>query len=245
MFKESLERGGLSAKEAAIYLALLELGKTTTQHISKRCRLSRSTVYSVLEQLAAKGLVAVFDEKKIRHYLAEDPNKILQGLSERFAAVRMVLPDLKEIYKATKVRPQMKFYEGNEAIREMYKGILKEPGLKGYDIIASEEDWLKMNPRFFENFKKRRAAHGIHTRLLLEHSQTARERKVGESATNSEVKIIPPALCSDISAGCYIFKQKVIFLAYRKEHVACEIYSQEIAGLLQMMFNFIWHFLAK
>lgn len=246
MLKESLQKYGLSGKETDIYLALLELGKAKTRDIASKTRLPRSTIYSILSELEAKGLVFSLDQGKIRTYAAEDPAKIVDDISGRAQTIKSVFPELKQLYQGTKVKPQVRYYQGISEIREMYDNILKIKGLKSYDIVSAEGYWLGMDEKFFTSFKKRRSQAGIKTRLILDNSQASIERKAQEIETNSEVKILPPAMSSwKFSAGTYIFEDKVIFTAYRNELVAVEIISREITSLMKMMFEFSWQFLAR
>lgn len=244
MLKDSLKKFGLSDKEAALYLILLELGKAKVQDIARKTKLPRSTVYSVLGDLQQQGLVFAFDQGKIRYFAPQDPGQIVQEMAARTESIKSIFPDLRQLYRAAKARPQIRYYEGVAEIKAMYLDILKMKGLKAYDIIAAEEEWLKLDSAFFRDFKERRAAAGIKTRLILEHSQAALDRKAHERESNSEVKLVPPGLGWKFTAGCYIFTDRVIFIAYKEERVACEIHSAEIAVLLKLLFEFSWKSLA-
>lgn len=246
MIKESLQKYGLSPKETEVYLALLELGKAKTKDIAPKTKLSRSTVYSVLTALEAKGLVFSYDQGKIKTYAAQDPGKLVDEIASRAQSIKTIFPELKQLYQGAKVKPQIKYYQGLAEIEEMYNSILKIKGLKSYDIVAAEGYWLNMDEKFLAGFKKRRAEAGIKTRLILDNSPASLDRKAKEEQTNSEVKILPPVMAAwKFSAGAYIFENKVIFIAYKEELVSVEIISQEITSLLKMMFEFIWQFLAK
>lgn len=238
--KETLKKFGLSEKEAELYLVLLELGKAKVQDITHKTKLPRSTIYSVLEYLEQRGLVFSFDQGKIRYFSPQDPDRIIQEAAARAEALKTLLPNLQQLYHNASARPHIRYYEGVKELKTMYREILRIPGLKTYDIIASEEEWLSMDPAFFEEFKKERAQAGIHTRLILENSPTAQERKAHAPETDSEVKIVPEGLPWKLSAGCYIFQDRVIFIAYKQERVACEIHSKEIASLQHLVFEFLW-----
>lgn len=240
MLKESLEKFGLSEKEAEIYLILLELGKAKAQDVARKTKLPRSTIYSILEYLEKRGLVFSFDQAKIKYFTAQDPAKIVQEMNERILAIKTAFPELKQLYRTAKAKPQIRYYQGLSELKTMYQSILKLKGISAYDIIASEEEWLRMDPAFFADFKQQRARAGIRTRLILESSETALGRKAHQRETYSEVKIIPPALGWKFTAGCYIFPDRVIFIAYREERVALEMISAEVAGLMKTMFEFMW-----
>ena len=245
MIENSLKKLGLADNEAAVYLALLELGKGNVASLTKKAHLPRSTVYSVLASLQIKGLIFSYLQKKTLIYSVHDPKAFLLEAENHLKAAQDILPDLKSLYRSAQGRPHIRYYDGREEMRQMYEGLLKIKNLTAYDIICSEETWLSMDQRFFEHFKARRAAKKIKTRLILEHSSTSLARKEREEQTYSEVKIIPPGLRWSVAAGCYIFKDRVIFLGYKREQIAVEILSEEIAQLQQMNFEFMWRFLSR
>ena len=75
----------------------------------------------------------------------------------------------------------------------------------------------------------------------METSIVAESRKAEEAKTLSEVKLLPPAFSPLVfSAGCYILQDRVIFISYKKEHIATEIFSKEITSFMQNIFNFMW-----
>lgn len=57
-----LRKMGLDKKESLIYMTLLKLGPATAQELSQKIKISRPTVYRILENLQKKDLV--FREKK-------------------------------------------------------------------------------------------------------------------------------------------------------------------------------------
>ena len=59
-----LKNLGLNDKEANIYLALLQLGKSTATKIAKKSGLKRPTTYVIIEQLIDKGFV----QKLVNHF---------------------------------------------------------------------------------------------------------------------------------------------------------------------------------
>ena len=237
---ETLEKFGLSSRESRVYLACLELGKANCQAIAKKAGLPRSTTYSVLEGLAKINLVFTYEKQKIRQYFAEDPQKVVNLSEESTQAIKSIFPELKSLYKTAKGRPRIKYYENLSAIKEMYSDILRQKGLKEYLIIASESAWLHMDEKWFAEFKKRRAAAKIKTRLILEDSPEARQRQEEAGKTFSEVKILPKDFIYEMGSGVYIFREKVIFLEYKKDLIAVEVQSKGIANMQRMMFEMVW-----
>lgn len=161
-------------------------------------------------------------------------------MQNRLQLFKEALPEFKNLYESSSVKPQITYYVGKDELFKMYTNILKRKKLKHYDIMAAEGEWLEINPHFFKKFKQDRATAGITTRMILEYSEVALQRQQEAQKTLSHVKILPPALSAPFHGGCYIFSESVIFVAYRKEHIAVEIVSPEIASVVQTMFSFMW-----
>lgn len=71
-----LEDVGLSEKEAAVYLACLEIGTGLASAIAKRAGINRCTTYAILEKLTTKGLIIQFIENENKLYQVEDLLKL-------------------------------------------------------------------------------------------------------------------------------------------------------------------------
>lgn len=236
---------GLSLKEENVYKTLLTLGEATVKEIAVSSKLDRTTIYDVLSELEKRGMVYKAESKKVLRFFPHSPKNLLIELKQKEEKLKELLPDLIDLHRTSGKTPVIKVYSSEKELLKLYDSILEIRGLKSYDIITSEQDWLSMNSGFLKGFKKRRAERGIHTRLVTETSMIAEARKSDKEKTLSEVKLLPPAF-SPLSwtAGCYILPDRVIFISYKKEHVAVEIFSKEISSFMQNIFNFMWKMLA-
>lgn len=232
---------GLSAKSNAIYQALLELGEATVKELALTSKLDRTTIYDVLSDLEQRGLVYKTEEKKVLRFYPHSPKNLLIELQQKENKLKELLPELIDLHRTSGKVPVVRIYSSQQDLLKLYDSLLEIKGLTSYDIICSEQDWLQMNPSFFKEYKKRRAKLGIRTRLIMETSMAAEARKEQQGKTLSEVKLLPPAFSPLVfSAGCYILPDRVVFVSYRKEHVAMEIFSKEITSFMQNIFNFMW-----
>ena len=83
MNKQILKDAGLTEGEIKVYLALLELGDTTTGPLVDKSGVARSIVYQILERLIEKGLASYIVKDKTKYYQAADPNKLLDYAQKR------------------------------------------------------------------------------------------------------------------------------------------------------------------
>lgn len=70
----------ISENEAKIYLACLELEKSTVQEIAKKANLTRPTIYRFLEKMERRGLVKKIKQNGNPYILAQSPDELLNIL---------------------------------------------------------------------------------------------------------------------------------------------------------------------
>ncbi|MBT4120878.1 MAG: hypothetical protein HOA57_03245 [Candidatus Magasanikbacteria bacterium] len=232
---------GLDSKEIKVFLALLELGVGNGHEIASKSGIIRTTTYSVLEELIRKGLVTEVKKGRIKHYTIEDPRKIIDEMEERNNLIKQVKGDLLSMYQTAEHRPMVRFYKGLSAIKELHNNILKEKGLKEYDILTAETDWLQLDEKFFSDFLQRRADKGIKTRLIIDSKSINLKHQKKNYDLKREVKYLPTEHQGAFTSEIYIMPRKVIFIAEKKELLAVEIESMDIVEAQRFMFNFLWN----
>ncbi len=118
---------GMNANEAKTYLAILELGDALMSQIVKKTKIKRTTLYDVVKSLQDKGLISMTRKNKRGLYVAENPNKILEQLENRKNNFESMLPELLSISNSIGTKPKIRYFEGLEGIKEVYKDILRFP----------------------------------------------------------------------------------------------------------------------
>src|SRR5512133_1594384 len=116
--KKALLQLGFTEKEIATYVALLELGASSVQDISRKTGVNRVSIYDAVDELKAKGLVAESRKGKKKLFIAEDPDGITELIQAKKARLReeenslqnTVLPILKAINIRQENKPQIKFF---------------------------------------------------------------------------------------------------------------------------------------
>ena len=83
IMKHTLKEIGLNEKEAIVYIALLKLGKSSTQIISKETGINRISLYDILNYLIEKGFANLIIENKIKHFFAISPKNILNKIKKK------------------------------------------------------------------------------------------------------------------------------------------------------------------
>src|SRR3989344_3052406 len=94
---ELLEEIGLTKSEIKVYLALLELGSSTTGPIVDKSGASSSKMYEILERLIQKGLAGYVIKSGTKYFEAADPKRLFDYLKEKKNKLDQQEKDLQQI----------------------------------------------------------------------------------------------------------------------------------------------------
>jgi sugar-specific transcriptional regulator TrmB len=232
---QTLTNLGFSANEAKVYLAALEMGVSSAQEIAKKAKLKRTTAYSILQNLANRGVVIVSKEKGKNRFVAENPQNIVKQFAEYQKNLEKALPQLEAIYNKKEIKPKVLFFEGKEGIKKIYLDTIKEKPKIILEFNTTEifktfpgfpMEYLGM--RKTNNIRAKRIASGIRWQ---EHAKKDKEEI-------SETKILPREEF-DIPIEINIYNNKVAFMSYSDEF-GLIIESEGIAKSMKAIYDLFW-----
>lgn len=119
----NLTQLGLTKSQAQVYLACLQLGSDTVQHIAQYANLKRPTVYLVLEDLERQGLVQRSQSRNRTVYRAEPPQQLLTHIYAHQQLAQLMLPALQAIHNVDPQKPTIKIADQVESVRNVYNRI--------------------------------------------------------------------------------------------------------------------------
>lgn len=240
-----LRQAGLTEGESKVYLALLELGPSTTGPIVEKSGVSRSIVYLLLERLAEKGLVSHIVREKTKYFQAAEPSRIKEYLEEeerKFSEsrknVEALLPKLYALQSSAK-ESEAKVYMGFKGMitahEHTYQKLSRGEEYYYMGIPAQQEEhfhayWLRDHAR--------RAKAGIKTRILF-HPDTPRD--VLESRMRHalcDARYMPTGI--DTPAWFMGYKDVAVIGLQSKVPITIEITNQEIADSFRAYFEEFW-----
>jgi len=226
---------GLTKKEFSVYQSLLGLKKATVLELSQISGINRPTLYRLLEKLIKKGLVSEIYEGKKHFYIAENPEKLVNFISEQRKKAQKILPILKNLEEEAVERPKIKFFEGKEGIKNLYDELLEERcEILGF---AWSDKVFKAFPFHFD-FVKKRVKLKIPVRLIVPNTKITQERKkLGkkELRTMKLIKNLKP-----FDAAYFITEKKVITFSLKRWFVGVLIENKEITEGLRSFFEAFW-----
>ena len=240
----SLSEIGLKEKEAALYLASLQTGPSTVLELAKASGLKRTTIYSVIESLVAKGLMIEELRNFKKVYTIERPEKLESLLDQKRSILQKTLPEFSSLYNFQEGESSIKFYQGLENIKDVYESLLRDirPN-EEYMIFSAMKKWYDLAPAYFQDFTKRRAQLsrdlGFRIRLIAEDSEIAREHKKMEKVLNETIRILPSK--TYLSTNMVVIPKKVTIHQLTSPINAMVIENRHIVKMHQEIFEIMWN----
>jgi sugar-specific transcriptional regulator TrmB len=235
---------GLSEKEIAVYLALVELGPSSVRDISTKSKVNRGTSYDILKSLIALGVVSYYNKEAKQYFVAEQPEKLLLAIDQKKEDLERVrqniessLPLIKTLFEKQGGKPAVKLYEGLRGIRIILEDVLESVAAqqdKEYYVYSSSTVRKNVHEAM-PDFSKKRIKQGVKVKTIA----------LGEGGQLNgldERKWMQPAQKNLKSTYELIYAGKVahISLDDTENPVGVVIQNQEIYETQKMIFEFNW-----
>jgi sugar-specific transcriptional regulator TrmB len=112
-----LSRLGLTQNEAAVYIALLEIGASNAGPVVSKTGLHRQLVYEAMRSLRARGLVSEMVRRNRKLFQASDPARFLQEIDEQRSVAVELIPLLSKLQSTEDESVEVKVLYGSEELR--------------------------------------------------------------------------------------------------------------------------------
>lgn len=167
-----LEELGLSKNEAAVYLAVLELGEPGIGQLEEQTGLHKQLIYNAADTLQSRGLVSIHFIRQRRHFSITDPAAIEHQLREKLAFAKSVVSDLYEVANKKRVPDQTRIYRGIRGIQQYYNQFIRrQPKQSTISILGvdSQRYFEIFNPEehAYQSFEQARLERRINLQLIL------------------------------------------------------------------------------
>jgi len=240
MLKE-LQDIGLSEKEARVYMASLELGRTTAEKLAKHAKVNRSTTYVQIESLMKKGLMSTYEEDKKTYFAPESPEllkrlltKQQDELSVRERDLATVLPALLQQYEGAGEHPVVRFFPGKEGIATVREEVLTAKD-KQLCVVFSSDTMTKMfSSKELDEYTDRRKQLGIFSRGIYTDKSFFDNADL-DSLTDR--RYLPNLF---MSIDIRIFGDKTALFSLEGSAFAMVIESTQIAKSMRNLFDLLW-----
>lgn len=233
---EKLKQIGLNEKESKVYLVLLELGDALVSEIAGKTKINRSLLYTILSELAEKGIVTYILKNNVRYYRAAEPDKLLAMLKEKEKIFESILPELTALHKPKKKKPIVEILEGKEGLKTILS-----------DVLRQKKEWFAFNvpgkgPEVLgpgvHAFEKQRQNVKIPLNVIVVRTKQGLKR--GEEFSKMKhtcVRYMQEVYASP--ASNWIYGDRVVVI-YWDSPFAIRIIDQELANSYKNYFKALW-----
>ena len=241
-----LKNFGLSEKEIAVYLALVELGPSSVRDISAKSKVNRGTSYDILKSLINLGIVSYYNKESKQYFIAEPHEKLLsaidqkkEDLDEVRGHIEQSLPLIKTLFEKQGGKPSVKLYEGAKGIKQILEDVLEstsKSALKEYYLYSSSTPEDRKNIYAdMPDFSKKRISKKIGVKIIS-------LGQAGELAGLDERKQMPVSGKDIKSTHEIIYAGKVahISLDDKEDPVGVVIQNEAIYRTQKFIFEHTW-----
>jgi len=233
MNSQILEKAGLSPNESKCYLALLTLGSSSANELSRESGIHRVSVYDALRGLRKKGLISQIMKSNKLLFEVSNPEKINELIKEKefqLEELRNIIPALINIYKNPKEKQEIKSFKGLSGI----KTILNEMLNSKTEILdfGAEYKIKEFLPYDYPKWDKERCKRKIKMKII------ANIKIKPASIPLTKIKYIKTESQSDVST--YIFDNKVAIIMWIERSLGILIEEKAVYNSYKNYFESLW-----
>jgi len=238
MDSKIFEEIGFTGRETKVYLALLELGLTTTGPITAKTRLQSAKVYETLEKLRERGLVSFVIKSKTKYFQAADPKEILNLIEDRKRRLKEVVTELELKQKHSFSKQTAIVHEGFKAFKALFNRIADEAKKEDvYRAFAFKSEYNSEDASIFlGNFHKKLEEKKVVDRVLGAIEVKKQIKNNFKENKNIKIKFTK----NQTPLGVSIIKGRVINLIWGDRPTAIEIISDQIYEQYENFFDELW-----
>lgn len=243
---------GLSEKESKIYRLMLELGEAPVATIITKSNLKRGITYAVLYNLEKQTLVTSLNKKGKTYFRAEPPHRLLelvekkkQDISTLEASLKTIVPQLSAQYKLAIGKPTIRYYEGAEGLKEVFKDIYAPKPQPVYGAVDLEEVEKVFNGLPEKTFIPSRMKSKLAVKCVFNKNQQTEALQKRDAKENRESLLINKEKYP-LPADIETYEDKVALMSFEKgDFIGLIIENKSIATTLRSLLQYIFDTRAK
>jgi hypothetical protein len=237
-YLENCLKAGLSAKAAAVYVALLESGvPLSPKGLILRTKLHRQYVYDALRELEDKRLIVTSGEKRRIRYGAASPDRLLQEAEKQRLDALDGVHNLMKLYDRSPAGI-VEVIRGSEAVIADELQQVREAKQGDFlDIVGGAGmKWVELYGDRVGEWEALRKEKGIRLRYIGSGEDVRYNKE--QSIINHESRLIP-GIGSVVNMT--INPESVSFNFYEPEVVTVRVKSQVAVAGQRAVFEVLWN----
>lgn len=228
----------LDEKEAKVYLASLELGRSKVSEIAKKAELNRITAYEILKRFVQQGIAGSTTYNQVKTFTVISPEILVKKMESKLKTAENILPQLSALALTKSKRPQISFYEGREGIRTIYEDTLTCQDKVLYNIANPQKLLETIGTDYFKQYLNKRLRKKIKVFGLLPDTQENLQYKKEQITALREVRFFN-AQKYELPNEIIIYDNKVAELSFSSK-IGVIIEDRDIAQSLETFWQMVW-----
>lgn len=239
--EEQLSFLWFSKNEIIVYVSLLKSSWNYVSNLSKNTKLERVSLYYTLDSLKNKWMVHIASKNKIKFFIPEKPEKIINIFKEKLNIAKGILPWLKMIENTSINKPSFKYYEWIDWVKEVLNNIFEFDNIRSY---ANIENAMKYSKELVDSYFKKINKENIKFNIIVPYKKEVVDylneiKNIGNKKLINYVYI--DKLEFPFEYDVFITDKIVwIISIINSEIIAIRIESQAYAKSQKAIFNLAW-----
>lgn len=235
--KKQLLQLGFSKNEAAVYVALLDIGNTPAGAIIKKTGLHRNIVYEALDALVRRRLVSETVQKSKNYYRVLDPQALVESARDTLDIATYTSQIIRR--KVKTAAPIVTVYEGADGWQTAYRRVVKtlRKGDCVHTLGAGADKWVEAMGDYFIGYEKFCGECGISIHMIAYEWQRE-EIEAHQSKLIREVRYLTEKHA--VPANTEIFPDRVFLQIYSDPLMLIEIVNKEVVEGYLQHFQTLW-----
>lgn len=236
---------GLSDKEARIYRVLMETGIATAGQLIKTSGLKRGITYNILYKLEKQNLIYSFGKKGKTFFQARPPHVLLELAKTGKARIesientlKNILPALSSQYKMAVGKPTIRYFEGEEGIKEVFDDIYGPKNEPVYGCVDLETADATFPSYILKQLIPKRIENRVLACSFVADSPQARA-VAGSDKRQLRKTVLLDKKKYPLPAEIDIYEDKIAMLTFaRGEFIGIIIDNADLAESLKSVFKY-------
>ncbi len=238
---EALQTIGLTDKQTAVYLALLQLGRGSAYSIALKSGLKKPTTYVILDELIEKGLASRVPRVKKQLYIPHSPQDVFASAEDKFARAKEKLPELLALTRGEPTKVSTLYYEGIEGVKQLLEYGLKDGA--GKELVGFYATDMNADPELVRYFKNEWVAsikkNNIQQRVIAPAHDSLKDYRDMDAGINRTVKTVPYEQYSSEVAIDVV--GDVVRIQDYKNLQGVAIENADVAKTVREIFEMVWN----
>lgn len=236
----------LSTEHANIYLLMLGRKDVSVSFLSEQTTISRSTIYDMLRQMRALGIVTETDSSSKKLFNVISPDQLSTLLENNIALANKSLEKFKKISKNLDIqepeidRPSVQYLEGTKGMEVAYLDMLKSTEEVRIMCQGDDEpdDAFDHVPDYIQYLLEEMKIRKIKSREILEDTVINRKYMKRYHGKRSRM-VLTKSTTKGPHIDKHIYDDKVVYISHR-ENSGIIIKSKTIARNEKELFDKLW-----